>query len=123
MASIKGTSEVNIVTSITRSPHLGPELIPSGRVFLEANHMLAYVSLFVYINLLNIAFSARAGVETTNEKAVIFGSSSVINQVEFLGNLTTLALVIAIGAQLTVPGSRLAGQSERAENRGDLHID
>jgi hypothetical protein len=123
MTSIKGTREINIVTSITRSPHLGPELIPSGRVFLEANHMSAYVILFVCINLLNIAFSARAAIETTNEKAIIFGPSGIVNQVKFLGNLATLALIIAIGTQLTVPGSRLAGQSKRAEDREDLHID
>jgi hypothetical protein len=124
MASIESTQEVNVVASITSSPDLGRELIVSTTDFLKASRMSVVVSGCYFrghINLLDGTLSACASIETTINDTVVSRSSSVVKQVDLLGNLTTLAWVVGIGTQLPVPGSCAAGQS-KTEETGDLHI-
>lgn len=125
MASIESTQEVNVVASITSPPDLRRELIVSTTDFLKASRMSDVVSGCCFrgrINLLDRTLSACASIETTINDTVVSRSSSVVKQVDCLGNLTTLAWVVGIGTQLTVPGSGAAGQSKRTEETGDLHI-
>lgn len=122
MARIQSTLKVNIVASITRTPHESTKLISSSAGLIKADDLSATSDRCYLGYLLDRAFGASTAVESSIKGTRIGRTAVVVGEIDDLEN-TTLVGLIGRGGHLAVEGACLADKGSGSEEERELHFE